>query len=326
VEKRGIPFLSSPMGKGVVSDIHENCVSGARSLALQGADVILLVGARLNWMFSYGGAPTFSESVKIIQIDICMEELHSNKQAEVALMGDATQVLKQLIQATAEFPKSDIVLWWDKLKAKLQSNAVSLEKKILDDSKPIKYHFILSKIASLIPKDSIIVNEGANTMDIGRVVLPNYYPRTRLDAGSTGAMGVGIGYAIAAAITHPDKKIIAVEGDSAFGFSGMEVEVACRYKLNIIFIVLNNGGIYKGQTTEDMASKNPVLLSPTSLTPNSRYEKIIEAFGGKGFYLDDPSQAESTLREALSTNTPTIVNIVIDASGPVPSIVAEKAH
>jgi len=161
-------------------------------------------------------------------------------------------------------------------------------------------------------------------MDIGRVMLPNYCPRCRLDAGSTGAMGVGVGYAIAAAITHPDKKVVAVEGDSAFGFSGMEIEVACRYKLNITFIVLNNGGIYKGQPMEDMATKNPVFISPTSLTPNSRYELIIEAFGGKGFYVDDPALVEGTLREALAMNTPTVVNIIIDASGPVPSIVAEK--
>jgi len=204
---------------------------------------------------------------------------------------------------------------------------LSLLKKIADDSKPIKYYFVLSKLASLLPKDSFIVNEGANTMDIGRIVLPNYYPRCRLDAGSTGAMGVGVGYALAAAIIHPEKKIVAVEGDSAFGFSAMEVEVACRYKLNITFVVLNNGGIYKGQTAEDMATKNPVFIAPTSLTPNSKYELIIEAFGGKGFYVDDPSQVESTLKEALAMNTPTIVNIIIDASGPVPSIVADnKTH
>jgi len=164
-------------------------------------------------------------------------------------------------------------------------------------------------------------------MDIGRILLPNYYPRSRLDAGTLGTMGVGVGYAIAAAIVHPEKKIVAVEGDSAFGFSGMEVEAACRYKLNITFIVLNNGGIYKGQSVEEMVSANPVQLAPTSLTPNSRYEKIIEAFGGKGFYVDDPSQVEATLQEALSINTPTLVNIVIDASGPTPSIVSDKqAH
>jgi len=223
----------------------------------------------------------------------------------------------------------------------------------MDDTKPIKYHYILSKVASLIPKDAFIVNEGANTMDIGRVLLPNYYPRSRLDAGTLGTMGVGIGYAIAAAIVHPEKKIVAVEGDSAFGFSGIEVEVACRYKLNVTFIVLNNGGIYKGQTAEEMSSANPVLVSPTSLTQNSRYEKIIEAFGGKGFYVDEPSQVEgyrlithlsvtkslffllvhkltisATLQEALAISTPTLVNIVIDASGPTPSIVSgdKQAH
>lgn len=328
VEKRGFPFLTSPMGKGVISDQHENCVSACRSLALQQSDVILLVGARLNWMFSYGGTQSLSEAVKIIQIDIHMEELHTNRQAEITLMGDATQVVKQLNQAMSELPKSDIVHWWEKLRTKLQANGLALEKKVSDDSKPIKYHFILSKVAAQLPKDAIIINEGANTMDIGRVLLPNFFPRSRLDAGTLGTMGVGVGYAIAAAIVHPDKKIVAVEGDSAFGFSGMEVEVACRYKLNITFIVLNNGGIYKGQTPDEMASGNPVQVAPTSLTPYSRYEKIIEAFGGKGFYVDEPSQVEATLQEALSITTPTLVNIVIDASGPTPAIVAgdKQAH
>lgn len=241
-------------------------------------------------------------------------------------MGDATTVIKQLNQAVADLPKSDITAWRDKLNSKLHSNAVSLEKKIQDDSKPIKYHYVLSKIASLLPKDVFIVNEGANTMDIGRILLPNHLPRSRLDAGTLGTMGVGVGYAIAAAFVHPDRKIVAVEGDSAFGFSGMEVEVACRYKLNITFIVLNNGGIYKGSSHEEMASSSALLLAPTSLTPNSRYDKIIEAFGGKGFYVDDPKQIEATVQEALAIQTPTLVNIVIDASGPTPSIVSEKAH
>ena len=154
----------------------------------------------------------------------------------------------------------------------------------------------------------MICSEGASTMDIGRTVLPNFLPKHRLDAGSFGTMGVGLAFAIAAQAVYPGKRVVAVEGDSAFGFSGMEVEVACRYGMPITFIILNNNGIGGGPSTLD-----PAKVMPTSYVPNARYEKVIEAFGGDGYFVETPDQLKPALNAAFASNRPNIINIMISA-------------
>jgi len=158
-------------------------------------------------------------------------------------------------------------------------------------------------------------------MDFGRLILPNFLPRSRLDAGTLATMGVGVGYSIAAAITHPKRKIVAVLGDSAFGFSGMELEVICRYELPVTIIILNNNGIYAGLDKIEDIHKIP----PTALLPNSRYEKIIEAFGGKGYFVTTHDQLVSSLKDAINDSHPTLVNVMIKTDGPIPKIVATKS-
>jgi len=312
------------MGKGVISDRHHLCVAAARSLALSEGDVILLVGARLNWMFNFGQEPGISKNAKVIQIDISPEEFHTNRHADVALQGDAKTVVGQLLLAMEGATGKNRDAWFKKLTTKCTQNSTLMAQKALEKSNPMKYHYVLSTIDNLLPHDAIIVNEGANTMDIGRVTLTNRYPRCRLDAGTLGTMGVGVGYAIAAAITFPERKVVTIQGDSAFGFSGFEVEVAVRYNLPITFIILNNNGIYCGQA-ELPASRNPLEIPVTSLTPNSRYDKIIEAFGGRGFHVDDANRLAEVISEALNDKGPTLVNIAIDPYGPTPSVVAEAA-
>jgi 2-hydroxyacyl-CoA lyase 1 len=176
-----------------------------------------------------------------------------------------------------------------------------------DDTEPMGYYRALREVRDQLPRDAIICSEGANTMDIGRTVLPNFEARHRLDAGTYGTMGVGLGFAIAAAVVHPDKKVVAVEGDSAFGFSGMEVETACRYRLPITFVIINNNGIGTGVSELD-----PDNIPPFAYTVNARYERIIEAFGGKGYFVTSPSELGPALKEAINEPGPTIVNIMIN--------------
>ena len=171
------------------------------------------------------------------------------------------------------------------------------------------YYRVLREIRDQLPRDAIICSEGANTMDIGRTVLPNFHARHRLDAGTFGTMGVGLGFAIAAAAVHPDKKVVAVEGDSAFGFSGMEVEVACRYGLPITFIVINNNGIGGGFSEYDSDA-----IPPSAYTIGARYERVIEAFGGQGWCVSEPSDLGPVLEKALGDPSPNLVNILIDPS------------
>ncbi|MGH8597243.1 MAG: thiamine pyrophosphate-dependent enzyme, partial [Gammaproteobacteria bacterium] len=196
--------------------------------------------------------------------------------------------------------------WWRELRAKIADNEATVAAMMNDDSTPMGYYRVLREVRDQIPRDAIICSEGANTMDIGSSVLPNYRARHRLDAGTFGTMGVGLAFAIAAAAIHPNKKVVCVEGDSAFGFSGMEVETACRYQLPITFVVVNNNGIGSGVT--ELVEPIP----PHVYTPNARYDLMIEAFGGKGYYATNPQALRSALRAALDSKVPSLVNAMID--------------
>ena len=309
IEKTQLPYLAAPMAKGLIPDDHPLSVAAARSLALGGADVIFLVGARLNWIMHFGLPPRFDENVRVIQLDIAPEEIGTNVPTEVALVGDAKAIVGQLNAELEEHPWqfSAENTWRTTIQKKIDENVAKTEPLLADDSVPMTYYRVLDEINQLLPKDAMIINEGANTMDIGRQVLPNYLPRHRLDAGSFGTMGVGLPYAIAAAVVHPDKRVVAIEGDSAFGFSGMEVEVACRYNLPIVFIVVNNNGISGGPSELD-----PNFIPPSSLLPNAHYEKVIEAFGGLGFFCEKPDEIRPALEKAFESGKPCVVNIMID--------------
>ena len=310
IERTQLPFIASPMGKGVIPDDHELSVQPARSLALREADVVLLMGARLNWIMHFGLPPRFKKGVRVIQMDISAEEISTNVPAEVALVGDAKAITAQINAELEANPWSypQETTWWNKLNEKSEANVASIAPMYDDDTEPMNYYRVLREVRDSMPKDAMISSEGANTMDIGRTVLENYEPRHRLDGASFGTMGVGLGQAIAAAVVHPDKKVVCVEGDAAFGFSGMEVETACRYNLPITFVVINNNGIGGGPSVVDTTKPFP----PGAYVPNAHYEKVIEGFGGKGYFVDSVAALRPTLDEAMAEKVPTIVNIMID--------------
>lgn len=309
IERTQLPYLASPMGKGVIPDDHPLSVAPARSHALGEADVILTIGARLNWIMHFGLPPRFKADMRLIQLDVSAEEIGTNVPAEVGLVGDARAIVAQLNAALEAEPWSlpAGATWRADLQEQIDANREAVEGMLHDDSVPMGYYRVLREIRDQVPRDTIIVSEGASTMDIGRSVLPNFEPRQRLDAGTFGTMGVGLGFAIAAAVVHPDQKVVAVEGDSAFGFSGMEVEVACRYQLPITFVIINNNGIGGGPGELD-----PKNVPPSAYTPNARYEKVIEAFGGRGYFVTRPDELERTLKEALNDPNPNVVNVMID--------------
>ncbi len=308
LEASRLPFLAAPMGKGVVPDDHAQSVAPARSLALQEADVIFLIGARLNWIMHFGLPPRFARDVRVVQLDIAAEEIGTNVPAEVGLVGDAQAVMSQLNEALSAAPWQFAAdsAWWTALRAKIAENDAQVAAMSRDDALPMGYYRVFGEIRAQLPRDAIIVSEGANTMDIGRSMMPNFAPRQRLDAGTFGTMGVGPGFAIAAAVTHPDKRVFCIEGDSAFGFSGMEVETACRYRLPITFIVVNNNGIGAGETV----LSDPI--PPNTYTPNARYDKVIEAFGGRGFFVNTPDELRKALSDAALESMPTLINVMIN--------------
>ncbi|XP_054451423.1 2-hydroxyacyl-CoA lyase 1 [Pteronotus mesoamericanus] len=327
VEQCKLPFLPTPMGKGVIPDNHPNCVAAARSKALQFADVIVLFGARLNWILHFGLPPRYQPDVKFIQVDICAEELGNNVRPVVTLLGDINAVTKQLLEQFGKTPwqyppESN---WWKSLREKMKINEAASKMLASKKSLPMNYYTVFYHVQEQLPRDCIIVSEGANTMDIGRTVLQNYLPRHRLDAGTFGTMGVGLGFAIAAAVVakdrNPVQRVICVEGDSAFGFSGMEVETICRYNLPIVLLVVNNNGIYQGvdrNSWEEMLKFGDATVSvpPMCLLPNAHYEQVMTAFGGKGYFVQTPEELQESLKQSLvDTTKPALINIMIEPQG-----------
>jgi 2-hydroxyacyl-CoA lyase 1 len=310
IERTQLPYLATPMGKGVVPDDHPLSVASARTYALQNADLIFLLGARLNWILHFGLPPRYRPGVRVVQLDIAPEEIGTNVPAEVALVGDGKAIVGQLNRLLESQPwhYPEETTWRSGLESAAAENEAITAEMMADDRVPMNYQRVLKDVRDTLPRDTIIVSEGANTMDIGRTILPNFEPRTRLDAGTYGTMGVGMGFAIAAAATNPGKRIVAVEGDSAFGFSGMEMETICRHNLPITTVVINNNGIGGG-----VSELRPGVPPPPSvLLPGARYEKVIEAFGGRGFYVSEPSQLRPALEAANAGDGPALVHVVID--------------
>ncbi|MBV8494019.1 MAG: oxalyl-CoA decarboxylase [Alphaproteobacteria bacterium] len=308
IERTQLPFLRSPMGKGVVPDDHPLSVAAARTLALQQADVVFLMGARFNWIMHFGQAPRYAPDLKVIQLDIEPEAMHQNKPADVPLLGDGKAIMAQLNQALAGrqwfYPKE--TPWREAITKKARENAETIRPQIEDDSAPGNYYRLLKDVREWMPKNAILSAEGAGTMDIGLTQLPSYEARACLNAGTYGTMGVGLGQAIAAAVVHPDRPVVHLSGDSAIGFSGMEMETLCRYGMPVKIVVLNNGGVGPGMPE---IPQNPMLnMRPNTLIWGARYDKMMQAFGGYGAYVEEPKDLRAALDEAMKFKGPALVN------------------
>ncbi len=306
VTKNNIPFLNMSMAKGVISDNHDLCVNAARAMALSNADLIFLIGARLNWLLANGEHPPFAKEYKLIQMDICVEEMDAYRKVDVDLIGDIKTVLTQLNNMNDSIPAPKE--WLAQLSNQKNTNEEKLKAKMLDKT-PMDFNCAFRIIRDEMAKipDSYFCTEGANTLDFGRVIVPMTKPRRRLDPGTWGTMGVGLSYAIAAA-TISNAPVLAVEGDAAFGFSAMELETICRYNLRVIIIIFNNGGIYKGDAVNTY-SQDP---DPTRFENNIPYEKLMETFGAKGFKATTPQELQSYLAQALAAKEPVLINCMID--------------
>jgi oxalyl-CoA decarboxylase len=312
VEKSGIPFLPMSMAKGLLPDTHPQCAGAARSTVLKESDVVMLIGARLNWLLSHGKGKTWGKpgSQKFIQVDIEPKEMDSNVEIVAPLVGDIGSCVAALldgIDGKWPAPPAD---WTGAVKAKKEENIAKMAPRLMKNSAPMDFHGALGALRTVVKErpDAILVNEGANTLDLARGVIDMYQPRKRLDVGTWGVMGIGMGFAIAAAI-ETGKPVLAVEGDSAFGFSGMEVETICRYSLPVCVVVFNNNGIYRGTDVNFAGGADPAT---TVFVKGSRYDKMMEAFGGVGVQATTPDELKRAVDAAMDSGKPTLINAVID--------------
>lgn len=316
VEKSGIPYLPMSMAKGLLPDNHAQSASAARSYVLAEADVVMLVGARLNWLLSHGkgktwGAGSSKEAGKqqFIQVDISPTEADSNVAIAAPVIGDIGSCISALNQAMASGWNKPPADWTGAIAERKDKNLTKMAETLAKNPPVMNFHSALNVIRNTVKENpaAYVVNEGANALDFTRSIVDMYEPRKRLDVGTWGIMGIGMGFAVAAAAVTGEQ-VIAVEGDSAFGFSGMEVETICRYNLPVCIVVMNNNGIYKGTDVNPRGTE----VAPTVFVKQARYDLMMEAFGGVGVTAKNPEELKKALDEAVASRKPTLINALID--------------
>lgn len=312
VEKTGIPYLPMSMAKGLLPDTHEQSASAARSYVLEQADVVMLVGARLNWLLSHGKGKTWGAAngpKQFIQIDISPTEMDSNVAIAAPLVGDIGSCVSALVDGLGNAWPKPPADWTRAIAERKDKNLSKMAVTLNANPSPMNFHSALNVVRNIVKArpDAMFVNEGANTLDFARSIVDMYEPRKRLDVGTWGIMGIGMGFSVAAAV-ETNKPVIAVCGDSAFGFSGMEVETICRYNLPVCIVVFNNNGVYKGTDV----NPNGGDVAPTVFVKGARYDMMMQAFGGVGVTAGSPAELEQAMNEALASGKPTLINAVID--------------
>ena len=316
VEKTGIPYLPMSMAKGILPDTHEQSASAARSFVLPQADVVLLIGARLNWLLSHGKGKTWGGKTskdwgaqKFIQIDISPTEADSNVRTDAPLVGDIGSCVEALLAGIGADWKQPPAEWLAAVADKKNKNVAKMAETLAKSPTPMNFHSALAVVRDIVKAnpDAMFVNEGANALDFTRSIVDMFKPRKRLDVGTWGVMGIGMGFSVAAAVVSGEQ-VIAIEGDSAFGFSGMEVETICRYNLPVCVVIMNNNGVYKGTDVNPRGGD----VAPTVFVKDARYEKLMEAFGGVGVYARTPAELRAGMEEAIRSRRPTLINAIID--------------
>ena len=312
VETSGVPYLPMSMAKGLLPDNHVLSASAARSYVLAEADVVLLVGARLNWLLSHGKGKTWGapQAKQFIQIDISPTEMDSNQPIAAPLVGDIGSCVAALLRGMGNNWPQPSAQWTNAVADRRDKNQAKMAETLAQNPSPMNFHSALGAIREVIKANpsAILVNEGANTLDFTRSIVDMYEPRKRLDVGTWGVMGIGMGFAVAAAVVT-NKPVIAIEGDSAFGFSGMEVETICRYHLPVCIVVFNNNGVYRGT---DLNASGGADVAPTVFVKGARYDKMMEAFGGVGVLASTPAELSAAMHAAIASGQPTLINAVID--------------
>jgi thiamine pyrophosphate-dependent acetolactate synthase large subunit-like protein len=312
-----IPFITSPMGRGYLPDDHPLCFNAARDALQVRADTVIVLGARLNWTLRFG--KQFARDVTLIHVDISPEELGRNFPHSIGLKGDIKHVLNELLDSMKEQDTNphgirDRITWLEYLRNIRETQKCHLRKKICISNFPMSPHRLMKEIGDFLPRDAICVLDGRDTMAAAQEVLLSYEPASRFTAGSNGCMGVGIPFGIGAKLSAPDRMVVVVTGDMAFGIAAMEMETAVRHKIPIIVIVVNNDG---GCATSVHKNLYPADHEPVAMfQPKLRYEKIMEACGGYAESVDQPEKIQPALRRAVESGIPACLNVYVDPNAP----------
>lgn len=310
IESTGIPYYPMSMAKGLLPDNHPLSALSARSTIMKEADVVVLVGARLNWLLSRGHGKWNPEG-QFVQLDIDPVEIDCNRHIAAPVVGDLGLSLDALAAALADRKLSADPQWVKEIQAITVAKNASFAKRLEPQTVPMTHWSALSAAKKVIEAnpDVILVNEGANTLDDTRDAIDMSLPRHRIDCATWAIMGMGMGSAIGAAVAT-GKQVVAIEGDSAFGFSGMDFSTICRFNLPVTVCIFNNGGIYNGIGVNLSNDGDP---APTTLDVKARYDKLAEAFGAQNYYVATPAEFATALTEAIASKKPCLIDVQLAA-------------
>lgn len=311
VEKTGIPYFPMSMAKGVLPDNGPLSALSCRSTIMEDSDVVMLVGARLNWLLSRGHGK-WNPAGKFIQLDIDPEEIDCNVPIAAPVVGDMASSLDAILAALPAKMNMDPT-WVPSLQAMTKEKNAKFAARLTAaaSTQPMTHWTALGVIKPILESnpDIILVNEGANTLDDTRDTIDMSLPRKRVDCATWAIMGMGMGSAIGAAVATGDR-VVAIEGDSAFGFSGMDFSTICRFKLPVTVVIFNNGGIYNGIGVNLSKNGDP---APTTLDINARYDKLGDAFGAKTYYVTTPDELKAAFTEAIASKAPALIDVQLAA-------------
>jgi thiamine pyrophosphate-dependent acetolactate synthase large subunit-like protein len=304
VELTGIPFYTTPQGRGVIPEDHPLCFLSARNMAFREADVVLVVGTRFNFIVSYGMPPRWAPDLKVIQVDVAEEEIGRNRPVNVGIVGDAKMVLRQLIEEAHPVFRGRGELSWA---GKLRQQDKSLQEKsaalLNSDQIPIHPLRLCKELRDFMDREAILAVDGHDTLNFARQSIPTFIPGHRVNAGPNGCMGVAIPYGLGAKAAKPGAQVIALSGDGSFGMNGFEIDTAVRNHLPVLIVVNNNGG----WCAEGLMFGRELGFG--------RYEKVAEALGAHGEYVERPQDIRPALEraaKAVAGGKPAVVNVVTD--------------
>src|SRR5713226_5801488 len=302
VDLSGIPFYTTPQGRGVIAEDHPLSFLGARNQAWKEADVVLIVGTRLNFIIGFGLPPRFAEGVKIVQVDISDEEIGRNRPVDVGIVGDAKMVLRQLLSEGRDaFRGRKELPWVETLRGYEQRSQEKAQALLNSDAVPIHPLRLCKEVRDFMDRDAIIVVDGHETLNFARQSIPTHVPGHRVNAGPNGCMGVAVPFGLGAKVAKPNTQVIVLSGDGSFGMNGMEIDTMVRHNIPAIIVISNNGG-WAGIGGMDAGRD----------LGYSSYDKMAEVFGAHGEYVERPEDIRPALERAAASGKPAVVNVITD--------------
>jgi len=303
VDELGIPFYTTPQGRGVVAEDHALCFSHARSTAFREADVIIAVGTRLNYVIGYAQPPRFAAGAQLVQIDLDPAEIGRNRPADIGIVGDAKAVLRQIVGAAGgRVDAKRYAEWLAHLGSVNRGKRAESEAAMRTDQVPIHPLRLCKEVRDFLDRDAILVVDGQEILNYGRQAIPTYVAGHRLNSGPFGTMGVGLPYGLGAKVAKPEAQVLVLHGDGSFGLNAMELDTAARHHLPVITVISLNGGW----------TADPERTKPGRDLGYTRFDRMAEALGCYGEHVEEPDGIRPALERAAEAGVPAVVNVVTD--------------